>query len=165
MKVYVYFSFLLCFILIGSFIFKMQIMYSLHDWIHPFKFQYDSFWSCEVLIQSIYSETWLVWQFHSKNCCVTQSVVEMLRVLNAYITPIFYQYQYQEVPTSNLMDDSDGEEVIYHSDSERSHYDPDPEVTLGLQTVSPTKSLITINDTMWFVFFSSSLWVNYQIMA
>jgi hypothetical protein len=71
--------------------------------------------------------------------------VEGVECLHA---PIFYQYQYQEVPTSNSLDDSDGEEVIYHSDSERSHYDPEPEVTLGLQTVSPTKSLITINDTM-----------------
>ncbi|XP_062612232.1 V-type proton ATPase 116 kDa subunit a 1-like isoform X1 [Saccostrea cucullata] len=39
----------------------------------------------------------------------------------------FGQYQYQEVPTGNLLDDSDGEEVVYHSDSERSHYDPEPE--------------------------------------
>lgn len=48
---------------------------------------------------------------------------------------LFCQYKYQQVPTGNLLDDSEGEEVVYHSDSERSHYDPEPEVTLGLQTV------------------------------
>lgn len=48
---------------------------------------------------------------------------------------LFSQYKYQQVPTGNLLDDSEGEEVVYHSDSERSHYDPEPEVTLGLQTV------------------------------
>ncbi|XP_052705531.1 V-type proton ATPase 116 kDa subunit a1-like isoform X2 [Crassostrea angulata] len=37
------------------------------------------------------------------------------------------QYKYQQVPTGNLLDDSEGEEVVYHSDSERSHYDPEPE--------------------------------------
>lgn len=48
---------------------------------------------------------------------------------------LFSQYKNQQVPTGNLLDDSEGEEVVYHSDSERSHYDPEPEVTLGLQTV------------------------------
>lgn len=77
---------------------------------------------------------------------------------------LFYQYNYHEVPTSSLLDDSEGEEVIYHSDTERSQYDPEPEVTLGLQTVPPpTKSLLTIYDPMWFIFFSSSLWVIYPI--